>query len=477
MTVFEEALQLWNSMDELRRRRDRYKRFTYGRQWDDPIVNPENGKVTTERALLSKDGRPPLTNNLIRQMVKSVVGRFRQQHLDPDSQLAGNELAATISRQLADLYTLHQLDELDSRMLEEFLISGIAAQRVGTDPVSKAIGLPVVENVAANRLFLSLPSDPRATDIDTIGMLRDLTPQEVVVRWGGTHRGRATDLLNRLKLEYDPLRPRQYTAQAEQCDTQFHTAPPGKVRVIEVWKKEPRDFFRVHDPLKATFTLVPGTDEEALLAENRRRARRRQPPLNFRWQLSWQWTARWFLPTGELLMQKSLPPGYSHPFAIKLYPLIDGEIHSLVEDVVDQQKYVNRLINLLDRMMATAAKGALLYPVEALPDGAEFMDIAKQWSATDGLVLYQGYANGHIPRQLSTNVGDVGARDLLKTEMQLFKEISGVTDALAGRNLNASTGAERYSLEVRNAAISICDLLDTFNSMLARRDALLLRHT
>lgn len=474
MTPFEEALQLWQSMASLRLRRSRYKRFTYGRQWDDPVKNPTNRKTTTERALLSKDGRPPLTNNLIRQMVKSVVGRFRQQNADSGGP-AGNPLVDSIKRQLDDIYTLHNLDELDSRMLEEFLISGIAAQRVGTDPVSRLLAMPLVENVAPNRLFLSFPSDPRAHDIHTIGMLRDLTPQEVAMQFGGQDRTQALNLLNRLKLEYESEFPDESGAGTDTAEMQFHTAPNGKVRVVEVWKKETRDYFRVHDPLKATYTLVPGDDEQALLAENRRRTRKKLPPLNFRWQLSWQWVARWYLSTGELLMQKALPPGFTHPFAIKLYPLIDGEIHSLVEDVVDQQKYVNRLVNMLDRMMATAAKGALLYPVDALPDGAEFEDIARLWSKPDGLVLYRDWPNGNKPEQLSTTVGDIGARDMLKTQMQLFKEISGVTDALAGRNLSPSTGAERYNLEIANSSISIRDLLDTFNTMLAQRDALLLR--
>ena len=56
----------------------------------------------------------------------------------------------------------------------------------------------------------------------------------------------------------------------------------------------------------------------------------------------------------------------SHPFVFKLYPLTDGEVHSMVEDVIDQQKYVNRLITLVDHIMGASAKGALLYMLVVL---------------------------------------------------------------------------------------------------------------
>ncbi|MDE5934817.1 MAG: hypothetical protein K2G95_03505, partial [Muribaculaceae bacterium] len=76
-TLMERAAEAWNACSELRQRRERYKRFTYGRQWDDAVTDPDTGRITTEREILSRDGRPPLTNNMIRQLVKCVVGRFR----------------------------------------------------------------------------------------------------------------------------------------------------------------------------------------------------------------------------------------------------------------------------------------------------------------------------------------------------------------------------------------------------------------
>ena len=58
----------------------------------------------------------PLTNNLLRQIVKTVVGRYR-------TDVATEERSGG----LADIVSMNSLDELDARALEEFLISAAGA--------------------------------------------------------------------------------------------------------------------------------------------------------------------------------------------------------------------------------------------------------------------------------------------------------------------------------------------------------------
>ena len=65
-----------------------------------------------------------------------------------------------------------------------------------------------------------------------------------------------------------------------------------------------------------------------------------------------RWHCRFYAPGGELLDEYDSPYGHGmHPFMVKMYPLIDGEVHSFVEDVVDQQRYINRLITLMDHCL------------------------------------------------------------------------------------------------------------------------------
>lgn len=103
---------------DLRRRRERCKRYTYGDQWSDIVID-RRGNAVAEDALMRKLGRTPLTNNLIRQLVKTIVGRYRA-----DAAERG------IYDTKQDWRSANRLAEIDSRMLEEFTISGCAIQRV-----------------------------------------------------------------------------------------------------------------------------------------------------------------------------------------------------------------------------------------------------------------------------------------------------------------------------------------------------------
>lgn len=110
--VFLTARQAWGEWAGLRARRDRFKRFVYGDQWSDPVTLPD-GRTVSEYEAMASSGAHPLTNNLLRQIVKTVVGRYR-------ADVATEERSDV----LADIASMNSLDELDARALEEFLISG-----------------------------------------------------------------------------------------------------------------------------------------------------------------------------------------------------------------------------------------------------------------------------------------------------------------------------------------------------------------
>ena len=72
----EMARGAWLGLGAERKRRERFKAFTYGRQWGDPCRSTD-GRLLSEEQRMSEEGRLPVTNNIIRQMVKSIVGRYR----------------------------------------------------------------------------------------------------------------------------------------------------------------------------------------------------------------------------------------------------------------------------------------------------------------------------------------------------------------------------------------------------------------
>lgn len=458
-TLMERAAEAWNACSELRQRRERYKRFTYGRQWDDAVTDPDTGRITTEREILSRDRRPPLTNNMIRQLVKCVVGRFRvYRHKEAEG-------TKTMDRSLARLHIENELDELDCRLLEDFLISGTAIQRLGRMPGDDSSGTSV-NNIPFSRFFLSMPRDPRGRDIRLAGMLHDLTPEEVAMEFCEGNSRRASELLEKTRGMIAVSAVTCAGSRDYEADFNF-SDEEGKVRVIEAWGCEPTEILRCHDQASGSYSERPPWERKKILQENARRNKAGIAEIRIHSVIERRWRCEWLLGDGTLLREEA---GMHNPFVVKLYPLIDGEVHSLVEDVIDQQKYVNRLVNLIDRMMASSAKGALLFPVDCLAEGMELTHVAKAWSATDGIIPYKFRPGDEPPRQLNPSVGDIGAKDLLKLEMQMFRDVSGVDEVLLGQDPGGGAGAERYAALVENATIAIRDLMDTFLSFLRSRD-------
>lgn len=75
--VLMEAQHYWNQMDDFRHDRERNKRYTYGFQWDDVIC--VDGKKMSEEDYIKAQGNVPLKNNLIRRLVRNVLGVYRSQ--------------------------------------------------------------------------------------------------------------------------------------------------------------------------------------------------------------------------------------------------------------------------------------------------------------------------------------------------------------------------------------------------------------
>ncbi len=462
--ILEAAHNAWMRLAPVRARRRRYVRYTYGDQWSDPAVDSE-GNTTTEGDLATVGGRRPLTNNLIRRLVKTVVGRYRSQ-CEEDGEISKEKTSTEAWRRM------NEIDELDPRTLEEFLISGIAVHHISRERRPGGSGV-WVDGVSPDSFFINAVSDPRCHDMELVGRLMDMSIGELVMRFARGDRNRAFEL----RKLYGGL---QCAASVFPADTlssnagegSFFHAAGGRCRVIEVWTLECRERWRCHDPLSATFRIVGKREREQTERTNRRRRGQGLPPIETRWEMCTAWHCRMLAPDGTILDEYDSPlRGGVPPFAVKLYPLVDGDVHSLVEDVIDQQRYVNTLITMMDRMMGTAAKGVLLFPIGCKPDNISWKEVAARWADPGGIVPYKS-SGGVEPHQVVTPVGDIGAREMLQTQISLFEDVSGVSNALMGKAAGTGVGVERFESEVRNATVAVLDLLRTFSHFVKTRDKL-----
>ena len=244
-------------------------------------------------------------------------------------------------------------------------------------------------------------------------------------------------------------------------------------RVIEVWRKESKPRYRVHDPNNGDIYKIDIEDYKRLVedvnAERLAQAKEVGMPiddvpfLRAKWFVDSYWYFYYLTPFGDILSEGETPYEHkSYPYVFKAYPFIDGEIHSFVSDVVDQQRYVNRLITMYDWIMRSSAKGVLLVPEQSL-GSMSIEEIADEWSRFNGVIAYKPKAGIPIPQQIAVNSTNIGIGELLNIQLKFFEDISGIHGALQGKPGYSSTSGSLYAQQTQNATTSLLDLLDTFS--------------
>lgn len=447
--ALEEARGAWLALGGQRTRRERAKAFTYGRQWGDSCRSTD-GRVMSEEQRMSEEGRLPVTNNIIRQMVKAVIGRYRHM-CEPG---VGDSLPSTAGFGTS----APAVGETDARALEEFLISGMAIQRLEDGEAC---------NVSPARFFHHEFVKPDGSDCRLMGMLHDMGMAEVLRRFGDGDPVRAAAVKEAMRRGAGLGSPWPQAARGGDFAT---PGRPGTWRVVELWRLTGFEHLEVTDPVSGRRYAESVDALTRIEGLNRARETVGSERLTWRHMVCEKWTCTWLTPAGEVLATEVREAGLRPPFALRFYPLIDGEVHSLVEDVIDQQKYVNRLISLLDHIISSSAKGVLLYPADQLPEGFTWRDIRRIWANPNGILPFKRTAKGMVPQQVSASgSAGAGATEMLRMQLQLFDEISGATGALRGKSPSAQ-GEGMLRTELENALVSMLDILASFRGFVLDRD-------
>ncbi len=482
--VLLQAQKAWEEIDPFRHKRKRNRNYTYGKQWNDLIKLPD-GRVMSEEEYIRQQGKVPLKNNLIRQMVKSVLGQFRNNQTQPVCVARDREeqnLGELMSAAVQYAYQHNRLQELDSRTMEEFLISGICFQKIGYG-FRRGKTDVWVDEVNPNRIFFNAMEDSRHWDCTLIGELHDMPIAEVISRFSFGSRERAVQLRQiYTEADNDTVRHNfeNLTTRAIDRLDFYMPSSPDLCRVIEVWKLESQEVLNCHDFRSGEYYNLPVSEAEAVEKENKARrqaARQAGIPdeavalIETEWGVTQTWRYRFFSPLGDLLDEGDTPYWHGeHPYVFKLYPLIDGEVHAFVEDVIDQQRYINRLITMIDFIMGSSAKGVLLFPEDQIPDGMTIDDIADEWTKYNGIILFRPRPGSPMPQQIAVNATQVGAYEMLSLQMRLFEDISGVHGAMQGKMAPSGTPASLYSQQIQYSSTNLLDLFESFKTFREDRD-------
>ena len=443
------ARECFDSLREFRGERDRCKRYTCGDQWGDLIE--DRGRMVRESDYIRSQGNMPLKNNLIRRLVRNVLGVYRNRYSAPVCHGVNGDAEADverINRLLSETMDKNRLEELYARTMEEFLIGGLVVHKKWYGMRRGETGCQT-DMVPPTRFFFDTSArDFRGSDITIVGEVHEIRFEELVPSF-------ATSPSDIDELE------KAYGLNLGHSGRELCT-------VYEVWERRKPMLLECHDRQTGRLFCVEAGAEASIADENMRRRSAALPLIDTRWRVRERWHYSFLTPTGRVLRSGLSPYTHgSHPYVFKAYPFIDGEIHSFVSDIIDQQKFTNRLISMYDWILRASAKGVLLFPEGSLPDGVDINDIADEWGRFNGVIVYRPRPGVPIPQQVSSNSTDIGITGLLEIQMKMMEDVSGVNGALQGKLESNSMSGTLYDQQTRNSMTALVDLLKSFDDFVA----------
>lgn len=481
--VLMEAQRYWDRMGRFRKDRERNKRYCYGDQWGDIIEY--KGRHMTEEQYISSRGQVPLKNNLIRRLVRNVLGVYRGQSKEPTCHARDRneqQLGEVMSTTLQYNMQLNRMSEMYARSMEEYLVSGFVVHRKWYGWRNGKLDC-WTDYVQPNNFFIdSNMRDFRSWDVTCLGEVHDIEFGALVSAFAKSPEDyrRLRDIYrsaSRLHNITQTCEEFGYS-RLENFDFLF-VSDTTRCRVIEVWRKEQKPRYRCHDYNSGEMYKIEVADyDEMVEAVNSQRLEMAKangipeddvPLIEAEWFIDDYWYYYYLTPFGDILDEGETPyEHHEHPYVFRAFPFIDGEVHSFVADVIDQQRYVNRLVTMQDWIMRASAKGVLMVPEQVLGDHSPD-EFAEEWSSVDGVIFYNAKPGVPMPTQIAANATNIGINELLNIQLKFFEDISGVHGALQGRQGSSGTSGTLYAQQAQNAATSLLDLLDSFSNF--ERDA------
>jgi len=480
------ARQLWDDLYDFRERRRRALRYHRGDQWGDLMEDPDTGEMITEADYIKKQGKVPLKQNLVRSMMKSLQGHYRR-YPTKTIVYARNREDAALSEMMSNaIQTIHDINgarQLDAALLTEGASGGMAIGKAVynyiPDREQEDIELGMVN---PNRIFFNSDlEDPMHRDIREIGEIHDLPLPEIVGIFALTS-GDEEKIRRWYSQDYykDFMGGRMALSQDFQESLDFYLPHvTGLGRVIEYWYQKSEWRMYVHDYYDGTYYTTNWSKKE-LEEKNQERIdmmtemgmeEAEVPLMEGRRKYDHYWYVKYMTPYGHTLFEGETPYWHKgHPYTVFLYPFIGGAVWGLVEDIIDQQRYINRTITMQDFIIGASSKGLLLIHEDTIPKGMAISDFASEWSKVGGVIKYKGKPGTPAPAQVASNSIPAGLNELLSNQMRLTYDIMGIHQAMQGQRAASGTPASLYAQEIDQSTTNIKDFMDTFTFFKEARD-------
>lgn len=482
---------------------DRSADYYKGKQWGDTVeVRDRFGcvKTMTEEEWIKSQGRPALKQNLIRPIVRNVIGQFRDSPFTSiiySSDEGGQEAADQMSVKLDDVLRYNDRTERDAREYESFLNTGCALYITGYAYDSELRQpMPFFRAIDYHRYFQNPDaSDVAGKDVHFCGDYVDLPIEEMKSMYAtNTAQEKALESIYGHGTYSLPVMWSAFVQANPSAKSFLGTPDNSNCRVIRVCRLEGCWDLSVHDYADAsweTYSLreFPNKEQEIEAEIARRKQIAVQIGVDYEDSSSMlkivyekKYVRRWVYyhlsPWGHVLWQAENPYQHdSHCYVAKFYPLFQGQVYGMTYDLIDQQRMVNRMIIDLDFCMSAAQKGVLIVDEDSIGDDFDYEDVVEEWTKYRGVIKLKLKDGAVAPQQLSGHQVNIGQFEMINLMMKLMMDISGVQGAMQGKAPTAGTPASLYSQETNNAQINVLDYAESFAWFLEQRDYKMLQIT
>lgn len=480
LALLQKANKLWDNMDEFRKQAERAYMYVYGDQWGETMT--VNGETMTQREYLERHGNIALQTNQIKSKVNAIVGLMLKERNEPvalardrGEQQYGEVATSALQANCAK----NKMESIYSACIKDLTIRGMCVERedycrIGGRDDAWSFYIDPYRFIIDTAM-----SDPRFWDMSLVGTFYDIEPGALAARFANASEAS----YRRLREIYPP----QFDIMSLPDACSFGDTEPergldfwiptdrSKCRVYEIWTKESKARYRVHDQNLGTLEVIDADDTAAVAsinAENERRSRlgRNQgldaseiPYIECDFFMDSFWYCRYLAPTGEILWEgESTLADRSQPFTICATPFTGGRIQSYISDAIDHQILINRTIILQDWLVRAQAKGVTVVPKQLVPKDVSLQEFAASWTSMGDLVFIDWKPGVSMPQTLKGNAVDFNAAGLLNEFRTLMEDSMAVSGALQGKTPYSGTSAALYAQQTRNASTPIFSFMTKF---------------
>jgi hypothetical protein len=479
MSLLEHCCTLWQNLEPFRRRRARAMRFVYGDQWGDTIT--VKGKTMTERQYLTSVGNVALQTNQLKKIVETISGMYAKESNEPvckararEEQIYGELMTIALQAN----WQMNDMPLMIDTIIKESLIGGLGVTRECYEYRDGDLD-SWTDVCHPNYMIIdSTMKDPRYKDMELIGEIHDITFGRFCEKFA-TSREDVEKFAEWYRSESSPLWFEEVVEDINDkhnSDEMTFWTPKDKdlCRVYEIWRKESRDRYRVHDENTGELYMINADDTESIAnieAENKVRLamglaqgwpEEDIPLIRYKenFFVDTYWYGRFMTPQGYILWEGASPyEERRHPYSVIMLPMVDGQITSYLCDAIDQNIAINRLLTLHDWMLRAGLKGVTFVPADIVPENMSNDEFAEQFTTIDGIVFYEPKKHQQKPETFYGHTSSLNLAEIVRMMSDLMESSVSVNSAIRGDDVKSGTAAALYAQQTQQAATPLAALM------------------